>query len=105
MPRAAAVIQQCGIGTLTGAMRAGVPILAVPFANDQPDNAYRAERLGVARTITPGRYRARRVAETLAALTADADVRAATARVAARVRAETGVATACDALERTFALR
>ena len=105
MPRAAAVIQQCGIGTLTFAMRAGVPILAVPFANDQPDNAYRAARLGVARIVTPPRYRARRVAAELDALTHDPAVRSAVTTVAARVRAEGGVEAACDALEARFGLR
>ncbi len=105
MPRAAAVIQQCGIGTLTFAMRSGVPILAVPFANDQPDNAYRAERLGVARIVTPGRSRARRVAAALDALTHDPAVRTAVTQVAERVRAEGGVETACDALESRFRLR
>jgi UDP:flavonoid glycosyltransferase YjiC (YdhE family) len=105
MPRAAAVIQQCGMGTLTFAMRSGVPILAVPFANDQPDNAYRAERLGVARIVTPGRYRAPRVAAALDALTHDPAVRTAVTQVAERVRAEGGVETACDALESRFRLR
>ena len=86
-------------------MRSGVPILAVPFANDQPDNAYRAERLGVARIVTPGRYRARRVAAALDALTHDPAVRTAVTQVAERVRAEGGVETACDALESRFRLR
>ena len=52
-PRAAAIVQQCGIGTLGQALSAGCPILAVPFAHDQPDNAYRIERLGVARVVNP----------------------------------------------------
>lgn len=105
MPRTAAVIQQCGIGTLTFAMHSGVPILAVPFANDQPDNAYRAARLGVARIVTPRRYRARRVAAALDTLTHDSLVRSAVAQVAMRIRAEGGVETACDALESRFRLR
>jgi len=86
-------------------MRAGVPILAVPFANDQPDNAYRAARLGVARIVTPNRYRARRVAAELDALAHDPAVRTAVADVATRVRAEGGVELACDALESRFGLR
>ena len=43
-PRAAAIVQQCGIGTLGQALSAGCPILAVPFAHDQPDNAHRIEQ-------------------------------------------------------------
>ena len=37
---------------LTGqALRAGRPMLVVPFAHDQPDNAARVRRLGVARVV------------------------------------------------------
>jgi rhamnosyltransferase subunit B len=103
MPRCAVVVQQCGVGTLMQALRAGVPTLAVPFANDQPDNAYRAARLGVARIVSAPRYRRRRVAMELDRLLTDPAHRAASARVAAEVRAERGVAGACDAIERTFA--
>ncbi len=105
MPRAAAVVQQCGIGTLSQGLRSGAPLLAVPFAHDQPDNAFRAMRLGVARILPPAQYRAVRVAEALAALTGDPSYREAAGRVAAVVRAEGGVRAACDALEARFALR
>jgi len=105
MPRCAVVVQQCGVGTLMQALRAGVPTLAVPFANDQPDNAYRAERLGVARIVPAPRYRRQRVAVALDRLLTDPTFRAASARVAAEVRAEGGVDGACDAIEATFALR
>jgi rhamnosyltransferase subunit B len=105
MPRASAVVHQCGVGTLMQGLRAGVPALAVPYANDQPDNAARIARLGVARIIPAGRYRARRAAAALDALLHDPAYRAAAARVAARVRAEHGVTTACDALEARFGVR
>jgi UDP:flavonoid glycosyltransferase YjiC (YdhE family) len=58
MPRAAAVIHHGGIGTLAQALRSGRPQLIVPFFADQPDNAARAARLGVARIVTPRGYRA-----------------------------------------------
>lgn len=105
MPRASAVVQQCGIGTLAQGLRAGVPLLSVPFAHDQPDNAYRAERLGVARIVPPSRYRDRRVAGELARLTSEPSFRDAAARVSAVVRSEGGVTAACDALEARFSLR
>lgn len=105
MPRAAAVVQQCGIGTLSQGLRSGAPMLAVPFAHDQFDNAHRAARLGVARILPPARYRAPQVADALAALTTDPSFRAAAQRVAATVRAERGVDAACDAIETRFGLR
>jgi rhamnosyltransferase subunit B len=104
MPRCAAVVQQCGVGTLMQTLRAGVPTLAVPFANDQPDNAYRAARLGVAQIVPAPRYRRRRVAMALDALLTNPAYRAASLRVAAEVRAERGIDAACDAIEGTFRL-
>jgi rhamnosyltransferase subunit B len=50
-PRACAVVHQAGIGTLSQALRAGRPQLITPVAFDQPDNAARAVKLGVARTL------------------------------------------------------
>jgi UDP:flavonoid glycosyltransferase YjiC (YdhE family) len=99
-PRAAAVVQQCGVGTLGQGLRAGRPILGVPFAHDQPDNAHRARRLGLARVLPAHRYRAARAATELRALLEDPSYAEAAARVGARVRAEDGVAAACEALER-----
>src|SRR5262249_28459461 len=40
-PRAAAIVHQGGIGTTGQALRAGRPMLVVPFGFDQPDNADR----------------------------------------------------------------
>lgn len=46
--RAAAIVHRGGIGTLAQAMRSGKPTVIAPATQDQPDNAYRAVRLGVA---------------------------------------------------------
>lgn len=105
MPRAAAVVHQGGAGTLYHALASGRPMIVVPFAHDQPDNADRARRLGVARVISPGRYRARRVTHALRDVLNDWQMASAAAHVAARVRAEDGVGAACDALERLVARR
>jgi rhamnosyltransferase subunit B len=67
-PRAAAVIHQAGIGTLGAALRAGRPQLAVPAILDQPDNARRLERLGVAKVIPRRRYTAHNASAALQAL-------------------------------------
>src|SRR6202047_5663284 len=61
--RAAVIVHHGGIGTTGLAMRSGRPMLVMPCAWDQPDNAERAARLGIARTIsrrcyTPGRVAA-----------------------------------------------
>ncbi len=103
--QAAAVVQQCGIGTLAQSLRSGRPFLAVPWAHDQPDNAFRAARLGVARILAQHAYRGPRVARELDVLLTEPKYAAAARQVADVVRAEPGIAGACDALERTFHLR
>ncbi|MGC4081053.1 MAG: glycosyltransferase [Vicinamibacterales bacterium] len=101
-PRAAAIIQQCGIGTLAQGLRSGRPMLAVPYAHDQPDNAWRARALGVSRTLYPRQYSGTRVARELRALLDDERYATAATHVANAVKAEGGVHAACDALEQTF---
>ena len=103
-PRAAAVVQQCGIGTLAQGLRSGRPLLAVPFAHDQPDNAWRAARLGVARIVQPSRYRGPTVARALRRLRGDPAYARAAADVSHAVRQEGGIEAACDALSQAFAL-
>ena len=41
-------------------MQSGRSMLVVPYTHDQPDNADRLTRLGIARTIPPNRYTASR---------------------------------------------
>lgn len=50
-PRAAALIHQAGVGTLSQALRSGRPQLLTPAGFDQPDNAARAARLGIGRVL------------------------------------------------------
>ncbi len=57
-PHAAVNVHQCGVGTLAQALAAGKPQLIVPVGFDQPDNARRAVRLGVGRSIPLGKLTA-----------------------------------------------
>jgi UDP:flavonoid glycosyltransferase YjiC (YdhE family) len=98
-PRAAAVVHQGGIGTTAQAMRSGRPMLVMPFAHDQPDNAERVKRLGIARTIARHRYSPARTAAELRQLLDNPGYRHRASAVGERVRQEDGVRAACDALE------
>jgi UDP:flavonoid glycosyltransferase YjiC (YdhE family) len=98
-PRAAAIVHQGGVGTTAQALRAGKPMIVVPYAHDQPDNAFRVERLGVARVLYPKSYRTARVVETLSQILADSGIAATAAAVADRVRAEDGPAAASAQIE------
>ena len=63
--RAAAVVHHGGIGTSAQAMLAGIPQVIMPMAFDQHDNAVRLERLGVARSLLPRRFRGATLARAL----------------------------------------
>ncbi len=72
-PRATAIVHQGGVGTTAQAMRAGKPMLIMPYAHDQPDNAAPMKRLGIGRSISRGRFFARRAAAQLRRLLDDPD--------------------------------
>jgi UDP:flavonoid glycosyltransferase YjiC (YdhE family) len=97
--RAAAVVHQGGIGTMHQALAAGHPMVVAPFSHDQPDNAHRAERLGIAKTLYPSAYRADRAARALDGLLGDPVVLGRAEEIGTVVRAERGASTACDAIE------
>jgi predicted glycosyltransferase len=92
-----------GIGTTAQALRAGRPMLIVPFSHDQPDNAARMVRLGVARTIARRRYSAARAAAGLEALIADPGYAAHARQAAALLQREHGAEAAADEIERVLA--
>ncbi len=98
-PRAAAIVHSGGVGTTAQAMRAGKPMLIMPFSNDQPDHAYRMARLGIGRGIARYRYNATNAARELDILLSDENYAARGAEVGSQVRAENGVARACDEIE------
>jgi len=99
MPRAAVVVHQGGVGTTAQAMRAGRPMLIVPFAHDQFDNAGRVRRLGAAEVLYRTRYTARRAEEKLRLLLENTSYANAASRVRDCIRAERGAARSADAIE------
>ncbi|HKU72795.1 MAG TPA: glycosyltransferase [Pyrinomonadaceae bacterium] len=96
LPRAAAMVHQGGVGTTGQGLRAGVPMLVVPFAHDQHDNGARVERLGVARTIARNNYKAERVASELKELLGNPAFARNAREIGSRVRSERGAAHAAD---------
>lgn len=104
-PRAAGVVHQGGIGTTAQVLRAGVPQLIMPYSHDQPDNAARATRIGVARTIRREAYTAENVAANLRELLTNLDYKASAIEAKNVVNAEHGTLMACDAIEKITAVR
>jgi MGT family glycosyltransferase len=99
MPRASVVVHQGGIGTTGQALRAGRPMLVVPFGQDQPDNARRCLRLGVGRSLPYSRFTTPRVVNELSQLLTDPSYREQAEKVGQEVEAENGTKRACDAIE------
>jgi UDP:flavonoid glycosyltransferase YjiC (YdhE family) len=86
LPRAAALVHHGGIGTTAQGLAAGIPQLVMPLAHDQPDNAARLRRLGVARSLQPRAFRAAAVARALESLLTSPDVAARCRDYAGRIR-------------------
>lgn len=98
-PKAACVVHQGGVGTTSQVLRAGVPHLFMPYSHDQPDNAARCERLGVARIISRDNYNAQTAARELDKLLTDENYKKRAIENAKIVQSEHGTQTACDAIE------
>jgi MGT family glycosyltransferase len=99
-PRAAAVVHSGGIGTTAQVLRAGKPMIVVPFSHDQPDNAARAKRFGIGTTIPRSRYHVNRVAQEIEQVLMASAMAARASQMGERIRAENGIEAAANALER-----
>lgn len=100
LPRSAAFVHHGGIGTLAQGLAAGKPQLMMPMSFDQPDNAVRCERLGVARWLAPKKFTADNVTRALGELLQRPAVAQAAAKWQARLGETNGIELACDQLER-----
>jgi rhamnosyltransferase subunit B len=100
--RAAMVVHQGGVGTTAQCLRAGKPMLIMPYSHDQPDNARRMRRLRVARVLQRGNYTPLRVARVLQSMLEDQAFARRATEVAQQLAHEDGIGTACDALEELF---
>jgi rhamnosyltransferase subunit B len=98
-PRASLIIHQGGVGTTAQAMQAGRPMLVMPYSHDQPDNARRMRRLGLAGVIRRHDYTAERAARRIRRILGHPRFAARAAEVGRQVRQENGLANVCDALE------
>ena len=101
--RARLVVHQGGVGTTAQCLRAGKPMLIMPYSHDQPDNARRMKRLGVAKVIQKSSYTPKKVTRKLGKLLDDPKIAAKALAVADQLHGEDGVKMACDALEALYA--
>jgi rhamnosyltransferase subunit B len=100
--RASLVVHQGGVGTTAQCLRAGKPMLIMPYSHDQPDNARRMSRLGVGRTIQRDSYAPARAARVLRSMLANPNLALNAESAARHIAWENGVETACNALETLY---
>jgi rhamnosyltransferase subunit B len=99
LPEVAALVHHGGIGSVSQALRAGIPQLIRPMAYDQPDNAERTMQLGVARVLTQRQFRTKAVVHCLNELLTDQRIAERCRELAERVRNEDGIGRAASVIE------
>lgn len=98
LPRAAVVVHAGGIGTCAESLRAGIPSVVMPFSFDQPDNAERLRRLGVAEIAN--RFRVSNLASPLRRILGNSDAARRARALAARIDPRSAVSQGVDWLEK-----
>jgi UDP:flavonoid glycosyltransferase YjiC (YdhE family) len=98
LPRCAALVHHGGAGTTAQGFAAGIPQLIMPMAFDQPDNAARAVRLGVARTISRRSFHPRAVSRLLRQLIEEPAIAERCQQLSGRCRDPHRFARVCEAI-------
>jgi len=86
-PQAAAVVTHAGMGTVTRALAAGVPLVCLPLGRDQPDVAARVVHAGAGLRLRPG-ARPRAVRGAVERVIAEPAFRAEAERLGASIAAD-----------------
>ena len=105
LPRACAIVHQGGVGTTGQGMRSGKPVLIVPHAHDQFDNAARVARLGCGRVLPRPRYNATSATHELRVLLDNPSYSDRAVDVGQTVSEEHGTKLAADEIEKVMGCR
>lgn len=95
------VVHHAGIGTSAAVLKAGIPSVVIPFTHDQPDNARRLRRLGLAAVIRPRSRDSDRFSSALGAAISAADspdIRSNAKQFAKRIERDAFSTTVVDAV-------
>jgi len=98
LPRAAAIVTQCGLGTVMKALAHGVPLVGIPLVGDQPENAARIQALGAGVRLPPDAH-PRRIRRAIERVLADPSFRSRAERVARAIASEEPVTAAVEEIE------
>ncbi len=98
-PHAVVNVHQGGSGTTGQALRAGRPMLVVPYGWDQPDNAARIERLGTGLHLPRTNYSLENATKALRRLLCEPQFAKQATTIGAEMEEENGQTLACNAIE------
>jgi UDP:flavonoid glycosyltransferase YjiC (YdhE family) len=98
LPRADVVVTTGGTGTVLAALCAGLPLVVVPTAWDQPENAWRVAETGAGIRVPPRSCTPERIRDSVARVLADESFRRNARRLRADLAAHGGAAEAADLL-------
>jgi rhamnosyltransferase subunit B len=99
MPRMEAVIHHGGLGTLSNALAAGIPQLALTVGGDRPYNGLRLQKLGVGDFLPWSQWQPDIMADILLRLLASPDTRERCQELSRRVLESDPMNAACDVIE------
>jgi zeaxanthin glucosyltransferase len=97
--RAAVVVTHAGLNTTLESLSEGVPLVAIPMANDQPGVGARIAHAGVGIVIPPWRLSAARLRRAIETVTREESYAAAARRMQAAIREANGLERAADVIE------
>ena len=103
LPRSAAVVSHGGSGTTLGTLAHGLPLVLVPQAADQFDNAARAEAAGAAVVLRPGEVTAESVRAALGRVLGEPSFGEAARTIRGEIQAMATVDEAATAVEEHIA--
>jgi rhamnosyltransferase subunit B len=92
-------VHQGGSGTTGQALKAGRPMLVVPYGWDQSDNAARIERLGTGLHVSRNTYSLKTATSALQRLLCESHFANRAREIGAQMQDEDGLTLACDAVE------
>ena len=99
LPHACAIVHAGGIGTCAEALKAGLPSVVIPYAFDQPDNAARLRRLGVAEILPRNAITSRNLATKLERLLKTPAATTAAKQLAGMIHSQETLNRALDKME------
>lgn len=101
-PKSLIVVNQGGIGTVAQVMKAGKPMLGIPFSHDQPDNTARIKRAGMGEVIFKQNLTKARLQNGILSILNNQQYFDNAEQIGKEINLENGVQKACDTIEKNF---